>query len=238
MLFTDFSYKQRATYTFDLTFILNNYKLRYGDNISQYHGGFITKGDNFETNYNCDQIKGLRDRNGNYVEPVKVDWVIGKARGELPWYGSLKLYFQGKTSTIPSNSWTYFFVSLGVILVVPFVIDVVYPQKVEDIQERKKELLLKLSQLDREDFKEHLELVEEVKGLHEEVKALLLNNISFLGELFKELSNNETYAKRSSPSFFKGNAAPTELESPKNTTTSGFMFSFLSRIRIVHHVYQ
>jgi len=80
------------------------------------------------------------------------------------------------------------------------------PESFTKLQERKKELLLKLSQLDREDFKEHLELVEEVKSLHEEVKALLLNNISFLEELFKELSNNETYAKRSSPSFFKGKA--------------------------------
>ncbi|HEC94907.1 MAG TPA: S26 family signal peptidase, partial [Thermoplasmatales archaeon] len=44
------------------------------------HSGFITKGDNNE----------LPDQHPNAricEEPVKLEWVIGKAQGELPWFG-------------------------------------------------------------------------------------------------------------------------------------------------------
>lgn len=58
---------------------LNNYKPR--------HSGFITKGDNPVTNSECDQIGGVCD------EPVKLEWISGKARGELPWIGTINLFF-------------------------------------------------------------------------------------------------------------------------------------------------
>ncbi|MGQ0536011.1 MAG: S26 family signal peptidase [Methanobacteriota archaeon] len=50
--------------------------------------GFITKGDNPQTNSVSDQASGLAP------EPVSVGadgWVQGKARGELPWFGLIKL---------------------------------------------------------------------------------------------------------------------------------------------------
>jgi len=58
---------------------LNNYKPR--------HSGFITKGDNPFTNSECDQIGGVCD------EPIKPEWISGKARGELPWIGTINLFF-------------------------------------------------------------------------------------------------------------------------------------------------
>jgi len=47
------------------------------------NSGFITKGDN---NYNCDQV-------GFPYQPVKTEWITGKARGELPWIGTINLIF-------------------------------------------------------------------------------------------------------------------------------------------------
>jgi signal peptidase len=58
---------------------LNNYK--------PTHSGFITKGDNPKTNDRCDQAGGICS------EPIKSDWITGKARGELPWVGTINLLF-------------------------------------------------------------------------------------------------------------------------------------------------
>lgn len=46
--------------------------------------GFITKGDN---NQVADQCPG-----GITPSPARLDWVLGKARGELPWVGLIKLF--------------------------------------------------------------------------------------------------------------------------------------------------
>lgn len=46
--------------------------------------GFITKGDN---NSVADQCAG-----GITPFPARLDWVLGKARGELPWFGLIKLF--------------------------------------------------------------------------------------------------------------------------------------------------
>lgn len=46
--------------------------------------GFITKGDN---NQVADQCPG-----GITPYPARLDWVLGKARGELPWFGLIKLF--------------------------------------------------------------------------------------------------------------------------------------------------
>jgi signal peptidase len=56
------------------------------------NSGFITKGDNEETNPTCDQIGGIAS------QPVKVQWISGKARAELPWIGTINLFFNDITS--------------------------------------------------------------------------------------------------------------------------------------------
>jgi hypothetical protein len=80
--------------------------------------GFLTKGDN-----NPD------------VDPygaIHVDRVLGKARGELPWFGLIKLTLaRGESGccngwgdpTAPKNSWDSLLVSLVVILAGPFLVD-------------------------------------------------------------------------------------------------------------------
>lgn len=65
---------------------LNKYKS------SPPHSGYITKGDNPITNDRSDQAAG-----GICDEPIKLEWVSGKARGELPWIGTLNLLFNDIT---------------------------------------------------------------------------------------------------------------------------------------------
>lgn len=67
--------------------------------------GFITKGDNPSTNRLADQAMGL----SSIVEP---SWIQGKARGELPWFGLIKLGLTSCNHPPPCNqdsappSWT------------------------------------------------------------------------------------------------------------------------------------
>jgi len=51
------------------------------------HSGFITKGDNPITNDRCDQTGGI------CTELIKMEWISGKARMELPWIGTINLFF-------------------------------------------------------------------------------------------------------------------------------------------------
>jgi signal peptidase len=56
-------------------------------NYQPSHSGFITQGDNPITNNRCDQAGGICD------QPIKPEWISGKARGELPWIGTINLLF-------------------------------------------------------------------------------------------------------------------------------------------------
>lgn len=53
------------------------------------NSGYITKGDS-TGNRHPDQMTHF-DIMGNIVQPVDPDWVVGVARGELPWFGLIKL---------------------------------------------------------------------------------------------------------------------------------------------------
>ena len=53
------------------------------------NSGYITKGDS-TGNPHPDQLTH-RDINNDPVQPVDPDWVVGMARGELPWIGLIKL---------------------------------------------------------------------------------------------------------------------------------------------------
>lgn len=77
--------------------------------------GFITKGDH---NAQTDQF---------YWGPMPVDfsWVIGMARGEIPWFGLLKLWTTNSLETpAPSNSVRDLWISLAVIFITPIAIDI------------------------------------------------------------------------------------------------------------------
>jgi len=76
--------------------------------------GFITKGDHNPT---IDQP--YRSRN------IELGWIVGKARGEIPWFGLLKLWSTDTLkSTAPENSVRNLWISLAVIVIAPILVDI------------------------------------------------------------------------------------------------------------------
>ena len=99
------------------------------DGYKPTYSGFITKGDNADTNPAADQAAGV----SRLVAPA---WVEGKLRGEIPWLGLVKLAFQlDKTNPAlpgwqrvgngfaPIELWTCLFVVLALLLLVPLAWD-------------------------------------------------------------------------------------------------------------------
>ena len=83
------------------------------------HSGYITAGDhNIAKGHGVDQPEICR-------EPVKFTWIVGKAEGELPWFGIIKLMFSGTLSAhpAPANSWMMLIISLILLFVVPAIIE-------------------------------------------------------------------------------------------------------------------
>ena len=86
--------------------------------------GFITMGDN-----NLAEVgSGAYDQN-TAIGPlcsklVNYDMIVGVARGELPWFGAIKLYFtHTNTDEIPSNTKTNLIASLIILIVGSFAVD-------------------------------------------------------------------------------------------------------------------
>lgn len=103
------------------------------------HDGFVTKGDNPVTNADTDQALGIsRDAEGE-PEVVALEQIEGKARGEMPWLGLVKLamapqpneahppasYVQVGNAWAPLDLWVMLALSLGVLLGTPLVVDAV-----------------------------------------------------------------------------------------------------------------
>ena len=88
------------------------------------NSGFITKGDNSETNPTCDQVGGITS------QPVEPEWISGKARGELPWIGTINLFFNDLTGgkntvgNVPEDSLICLFVLIGVLVSIPISMDI------------------------------------------------------------------------------------------------------------------
>ncbi len=98
-------------------------------NYQPSHSGFITQGDNPVTNPTCDQMGGICD------EPIKPEWVTGKARGELPWIGTINLFFDDLVSgrllgsdatvyNVPHDCVTCLMILIAVLISIPISLDV------------------------------------------------------------------------------------------------------------------
>jgi signal peptidase len=126
----------RFNLSVDLKVILKNFQ-RTG---IEPHDGFIIKGDN---NIQVDQLSDLKDSEGNPVEPVKTEWIVGKAQGELPWFGLIKLYISGETDEPnkepPPTSVRMLVFSIALIIIIPIVLDVLFSVIGKQIKKRKEE---------------------------------------------------------------------------------------------------
>lgn len=102
--------------------------------------GFITKGDNRVTNPRSDQSLGIV-RSG---QPVQLTWIEGKAEGEIPWFGLIKLALGGTlnypcpsppgdpscatvwqvgNANAPSDLWLMLLVSIVLLVTLPLAFD-------------------------------------------------------------------------------------------------------------------
>ncbi len=75
------------------------------------HSGYLTMGDN---NYYCGgngACTGEPDQGGTNVPVISTlvepAWVVGVARGMIPWFGAFKLLLDGQASMVPPQSWQY-----------------------------------------------------------------------------------------------------------------------------------
>ena len=100
------------------------------------HSGFITKGDNPITNDKADQARG-----SNICDDlIRVDWISGKARGELPWIGTLNLLFNdivsGKNTVgnVPSDCLICLVLLIVILISIPISLDLYsyYKEKKEE----------------------------------------------------------------------------------------------------------
>lgn len=112
VVLTGIGYNQ-VTVNLDLSVILGNFA-RYS---MVPFGGLITLGDHNH---------GIVDQMTSICwAPIKDEWVSGVGRGEIPWFGLLKLWISGPTpeDPVPENSKTGLFISLGLLIGGPIVID-------------------------------------------------------------------------------------------------------------------
>lgn len=107
------------------------------------HSGFVTKGD-----HNIPYVDQwvLYLQGGIRVEPVKLEWIVGKAQGELPWFGIFKLWITGHDSrAFPPSSVRSLIITIIILVVVPIVMDYVIARWKRQ-KETRKQARMKLRQ--------------------------------------------------------------------------------------------
>ncbi|MDD1767670.1 MAG: hypothetical protein LUQ27_03770, partial [Methanomassiliicoccales archaeon] len=114
----DIGYRE-VTVRLDLSYILGY----FSSSGVHPHGGLITMGDHNIQN-NGTALLGYYDQISICREPIKDEWLIGKARGELPWFGLLKLWVTGGLpQDVPENSVTNLVVVIVLIVGLPIALD-------------------------------------------------------------------------------------------------------------------
>ena len=92
------------------------------------HSGYITKGDNNDV---IDQISDI------CPQPIKLEWISGKARSELPWIGTINLFFNDLTNgrfgegsaepatvnNVPGDSLVCLFILIAILISIPIGLD-------------------------------------------------------------------------------------------------------------------
>jgi signal peptidase I len=88
------------------------------------HSGYLTMGDN---NYaGCtgpasgQPCTGLPDQTTGRSTLVEPGWVIGVARGMLPWFGALKLALEGNAGMVPAQSWQFLGITIAALILLAF----------------------------------------------------------------------------------------------------------------------
>jgi signal peptidase I len=86
------------------------------------HSGYVTMGDNNffscpSAGRSCSGAPDQLDGRSSLVEP---GWVIGVARGMLPWFGALKLLLEGNAGMVPPQSWQFLGLTIAGLILLAF----------------------------------------------------------------------------------------------------------------------
>lgn len=104
------------------------------------HSGYLTMGDNnfvgCGTAAGCtgepDQLVGI----STLVEP---GWVVGVARGMIPWFGAVKLLVSGDAGTVPPQSWQFLGLTVAGVILAAFGVEYALRREGIETPLRKKE---------------------------------------------------------------------------------------------------
>ena len=101
------------------------------------HSGFLTMGDNnfIPCPSSC---TGEADQSPSFglsslVEP---GWIIGVARGMIPWFGSIKLLLTGNANLVPPQSWEFLGITIAGVILLAFGIH--YALRAEGIEDERR----------------------------------------------------------------------------------------------------
>lgn len=80
--------------------------------------GYVTLGDNNFENPGCSRSACVGDIDQNGLSHlVTSGWIVGVARGMLPWFGAVRLLIGGNAGAVPSQSWQLLALSvIGIVL--------------------------------------------------------------------------------------------------------------------------
>lgn len=103
------------------------------------HSGFLTMGDNnflgvTSPNAGCySDCVGLPDQQDGLSQLVQPSWVLGVARGMLPWFGAFKLALEGNTQYIPPQSWQ--FMGITIVGLIGLAVGIHYAVRAEGVED-------------------------------------------------------------------------------------------------------
>jgi len=127
------------------------------------HSGLLTLGDanKCSVDQGSSAVKGssgLRSVDGATIGPVQESWLVGRAGGEIPWLGAVKLMVSGSgpgLEYVPSSSIMYLFVCIGAILLFPMAADPlirrIFETSPESIQAKQEKAFLVALGVDEEE---------------------------------------------------------------------------------------
>jgi len=95
------------------------------------HSGLLTLGDANKCSVDQGHLavkgsSGLQSNDGSTLGPVQESWLVGRAGGEIPWLGAVKLMVSGSgpgLTYVPGSSIMYLLVCIGGVLVFPMIAD-------------------------------------------------------------------------------------------------------------------
>ncbi len=102
------------------------------------HNGFLTMGDNNFVGGSDDctpgvSCQGYPDQLDGHSALVEPGWIVGVARGMLPWFGALKLLIEGNTQYVPPQSWQFLGITIAGLILLAFGIH--YAFRAEGVQD-------------------------------------------------------------------------------------------------------